>query len=281
MKNIALLFYLFVIIESCLADTINTLSGHISSTNTQSFVSISPFHVQPSRKLLYHSKTSDLTFDADNDTVPDIYEIDNDNDGLTDEAELFTHMTFHNDSDSDDDELLDGAEIQTTNTLPNNPDTDTDEMPDGWEVIHFLDPLANDADIDTDGDGFSNFQEYTNQTNPQLYILPLKAGWNLVSLARIPEENTVAKIFGGSIKGNVWYWDENQFKTATHIDPLKGYWIYTNSEQDVLLLSGVDDLNQLLNALTDVIPLFTETGTIAEEVEIELIRRRRQVIEPR
>jgi len=201
---------------SMFADTINTLSGHISSINTQSFVSISPFHVQPSRKLLYHSKSAHLTFDADNDLIPDIYEIDNDNDGLTDTDELFIHLTDHNDEDTDNDELLDGAEVNTTHTLPRNPDTDMDDLPDGWEVIHFLNPLVNDADIDTDGDGFSNFKEFSNNTDPNIYGLSLTAGWNLVSLARIPDENTIAKIFGNQIKGNVWYWDNNQFSIDHH-----------------------------------------------------------------
>jgi len=280
-RYISLLF--FLIIPVSLADTINTLSGHISSTTTQSFVSISPFHVQPTRKLLYHSKTSHLTFDADSDTIPDIYEIDNDNDGLTDEDELFTYFTDHNNEDTDGDELTDGAEVNTTHTLPTNPDTDSDELPDGWEVIHFLDPLVDDADIDTDGDGFSNFQEFINETNPNIYALSLTEGWNLVSLARIPDDNTVDNIFGNSIKGNVWYWDENRFKIATHIGSLKGYWVYTNIEQDILLLNGVDDLNQLLNALTELIPLFADAGlAVADEIEEkELLRRRRRVKEPR
>jgi len=214
------LICLLLIICSSYGDTISTLSGHISSANTQSFVSISPFHDQPTRKQLYHSKTSHLTFDADSDTVPDIYEIDNDNDGLTDNAELFTHQTDLNDKDTDDDDLL-----------------------DGWEVIHFLDPLVNDANIDTDGDGFSNFQEFTNSTNPNVYALSLKEGWNLISLARIPEDNSVGHIFGNNVKGNVWYWDDNQFKIATHIDPLKGYWIYAPTLTEI----EIDIKNQSIN----------------------------------
>ena len=46
-------------------------------------------------------------------------------------------------------------------------DTDDEGMPDGWEVEHPpLDPLLDDALEDADGDGFTNLEEYENQTDP-------------------------------------------------------------------------------------------------------------------
>ncbi len=45
-------------------------------------------------------------------------------------------------------------------------DDDADGMSDGWEVRFGLDPLANDANGDPDGDGRSNAQEYAASTDP-------------------------------------------------------------------------------------------------------------------
>lgn len=42
-------------------------------------------------------------------------------------------------------------------------DADEDGMPDGWEIAHGLDPLsAADAQLDRNGDGYTNIEEYVN-----------------------------------------------------------------------------------------------------------------------
>jgi hypothetical protein len=46
-------------------------------------------------------------------------------------------------------------------------DSDEDEMPDAWEVANGLDPFADDADGDADGDGISNLLEYAHNLNPR------------------------------------------------------------------------------------------------------------------
>ena len=45
-------------------------------------------------------------------------------------------------------------------------DADQDGMPDDWEVTNGLDPTVNDADLDKDGDGVSNLDEYNQGTDP-------------------------------------------------------------------------------------------------------------------
>ncbi len=47
-------------------------------------------------------------------------------------------------------------------------DTDEDGMPDAWEVEYDLDAnSAADGSIDSDGDGYTNVEEYLNGTNPR------------------------------------------------------------------------------------------------------------------
>ncbi len=46
-------------------------------------------------------------------------------------------------------------------------DTDNDGIPDYWEIQYGLSPLnSNDASLDNDGDGISNSQEYSNNSDP-------------------------------------------------------------------------------------------------------------------
>ena len=47
-------------------------------------------------------------------------------------------------------------------------DTDNDGMPDAWELEHKLDPKhVADGALDSDGDGYTNVEEFLNGTNPR------------------------------------------------------------------------------------------------------------------
>jgi hypothetical protein len=100
-------------------------------------------------------------------TINDDRTEDFDNDGLTEAQEEDVYGTSDLDPDSDDDGLVDGPEVNIHSTNPAVADTDGDGMPDGWEHTHSLNPLANEAAADADGDQLSNLIEYQGGTNPQ------------------------------------------------------------------------------------------------------------------
>ena len=100
-------------------------------------------------------------------TINDDRTEDFDQDGLTEAQEEDVYGTSDLDPDSDDDGLVDGPEINVHGTNPAVADTDGDGMPDGWEHIHALNPLANEAAGDADGDQLSNLIEFQGGTNPQ------------------------------------------------------------------------------------------------------------------
>jgi chitinase len=47
-----------------------------------------------------------------------------------------------------------------------DPDDDNDGMTDVWEIAYGLDPLLDDSELDADGDGLTNLDEYQADTNP-------------------------------------------------------------------------------------------------------------------
>ena len=71
-----------------------------------------------------------------------IFDVDTDNDGLTDASELNIHGTDRLKNDTDSDGLIDGDELNIHGTNPLNNDTDSDGLIDGNEVnIIGTDPL--------------------------------------------------------------------------------------------------------------------------------------------
>jgi DNA-binding MarR family transcriptional regulator len=127
-------------------------------------------------------------YDSDSDGMSDVWEEehgleannstdaseDNDQDGLTnlEEYNNGTNSTDPNDPDTDGGGINDSAE-KSYGTDPNDPvdddqvDSDNDEMPDLWEEEHNFEPESPaDAPLDADDDGYTNLEEYKNNTNP-------------------------------------------------------------------------------------------------------------------
>ena len=93
---------------------------------------------------------------------------DSDGDGLSDPDE-FLHGANPWNPDTDGDGLSDWSEV-AIGTSPTIRDTDGDCLLDGWEVEHGLDPLSTMGDDgasgDPDGDGLTNLEEQTLETDP-------------------------------------------------------------------------------------------------------------------
>ena len=117
--------------------------------------------------------------DTDGDGTVDSIDTDDDNDGMPDACEIRYGFNPLDASDggsanSDGDgasnahECKHGTDPTRTPAETILPDTDGDGMFDAWEWNHGLDPDdADDRDHDQDGDGYTNFEEYTARTDPR------------------------------------------------------------------------------------------------------------------
>lgn len=95
---------------------------------------------------------------------------------------------------------------------------------------------------DRDGDGFTDVQEGSGSGNadPDRYIINIKAGWNQVSIARVPDNHGVQDLFPFRI-GQVYVYDtvSRTYKVATLVLPLRGHWVYSDQPYTIeILLPG-------------------------------------------
>jgi hypothetical protein len=110
-----------------------TFSFRLTVTDNDDSCSISNMTVS----VLKSSST-----DVDGDQVPDVLDL------------------FPNDPNESADNDADGTGDNQ------DPDDDNDGMTDVWEVAYGLDPLVDDSELDVDGDGLSNLDEFRADTNP-------------------------------------------------------------------------------------------------------------------
>jgi len=104
-------------------------------------------------------------------------------------------------------------------------DKDSDGLNDNWEEHHFGSICLN-GDSDSDGDGINDRDEFFNGTDPTGYDVNLRRGWNLISLAKPPKDNSVQAIFASvDLWKPIWTWENGRYVKADIIKPLQGYWI--------------------------------------------------------
>lgn len=91
---------------------------------------------------------------------------DNDNDGLSNDDELYIFFTDPNNADTDNDGLTDKEEVTLYQSNPLEIDSDNDGLSDFTEIVFYdSDPNVTDSD----NDGYSDYVEVTiNNTDPAL-----------------------------------------------------------------------------------------------------------------
>ncbi len=86
-----------------------------------------------------------------------------------------------------------------------------------------------EARPDEDGDGYTRTQELQRGTDPESYRLEISYGWNLLSLARVPEDNRIAAIFGAQADRVLAAYRWSRCEAYVPVESLTaetGTWIY-------------------------------------------------------
>ena len=83
---------------------------------------------------------------------------------------------------------------------------------------------------DRDGDGFTDAQELAQGTDPDRYTIPFAAGWNNLSIARAPTDNSANALFPFRL-GSVWIWNAagGYYQVTSTVLPNRGHWVYSPS----------------------------------------------------
>lgn len=107
--------------------------------------------------------------DSDGDGISDAqerqwglnpYSSDTDGDGISDSIEVCY------DGDCSNYNPYDPATGMGTDPNANSQDSDRDGMGDAWEIVYLLNPLADDRFADYDGDGYTNWEEFSRGSRP-------------------------------------------------------------------------------------------------------------------
>ncbi len=77
------------------------------------------------------------------------------------------------------------------------------------------------------------------ESSPATYDIALQSGWNLISINRVPENNSVRSIFANvNISPVAWTWVDNQFITADKLESFRGYWVYLHGPNESIHINA-------------------------------------------
>jgi len=116
-------------------------------------------------------------------------------------------------------------------------DSDGDDLPDAWEQKHFghLRFIGTD---DPDADGQDNLAELAAGTDPCAYVISLRAGWNLVSVSKLPRGADFTSVFTPGVSpvaSPAWRWDSEQaaYVSDVALSPFEGIWVFTFADTEI------------------------------------------------
>ncbi len=172
-------------------------------------------------------------------------DMDSDDDGLSDFAELMLTGTNPLDADTDHDGATDGSEVQTLGTNPLSIDSDNDGMPDGWEIAHGLNPLLfADCMSDTDGDGFGAVYEYvhgtslTNGTDYPVVTVTVSPGQRVVDAINASGDYAIIRIEPGTYSAGYLKFNGHPMMLMANpgtviLDASASQYVFSLSSQDI------------------------------------------------
>lgn len=114
---------------------------------------------------------------------------------------------------------------------PDQADGDSDGVGDACDNCP---DTGNPDQADGDSDGVGD------ACDTAVVDLPFLPGWNLVSVPLEPEDPSVEAVFGAVADGNVWEWQNGQYKGAAEVHAKTGYWVFSGyAEKTIVPVTGV------------------------------------------
>ncbi len=126
-------------------------------------------------------------------------------------------------------------------------DLDNDSISDMWEEIYFgSTELSSGGNQDSDGDGISDYDEFTNGTHPYEFDLDLQIGWNMISLPNEIDETKLHEMMS-YVESISIYTPTNQTYDTVAKSTIDSIW---DSKGDVINQVNLDFLKSKLQPLT-------------------------------
>ena len=72
----------------------------------------------------------------------------------------------------------------------------------------------------------------TVTANESPFLVQIDEGWNLISLPRLPDSESVSRLLEHKI-GTVWTWSNGSFHSIETLNPLLGYWVYSSINSSI------------------------------------------------